>query len=362
MATEQREPRSEHYDVIVVGGGFGGISAAAFLAKSGRHVLVVERQDGPGGVGHAFKRGPYTFDPAIHVTAQARPGLPFDLLMRALGVGDQVEFLPVESMYGVSYPDLKEHLPVGREPFFEVHARHFPNEMAGLREFWQISARVTRESQELPPQLAFRDLDKAVARYPTLFKYRNLTVSQVLDEFITDPKLKAFAASSWPYLGLPPDQLSFFSWSGMMMSTLDDGPAYSKGSFQRVANAFVLALERNGGEFVPHTGVDKILVEDVQVAGVQLAGGRVIRAPIVISNADARHTFEELVGPEHLSPSFLRTFRRLTPSLSGVVIYAATSLDLRQYDAAHETFVFRHWDHNQTHRGHPRGAARRHVG
>lgn len=347
---ELHQPRSERYDVIVVGAGFGGLSAAAFLAKSGRHVLLLERQDGPGGVGHAFRRGPYTFDPAIHVTSQARPGLPFDLIMKILGVGEQVEFLPIESMYGVAYPDLKEHLPVGREPFFAAHARHFPNEIAGLREFWRVCAQVTRESQELPPHLAFRDLDKAVARYPTLFKYRSLTVGNAIDEFIADPKLRAFATSSWPYLGLPPDELSFFSWSGMMMATLDDGPAYSKGSFQRVADAFVTALERNGGEFVPRTAVEKILVEDGQVTGVRLDGGRVIRASIVIANADARHTFEGLVGPEHLPTSFMRNFRRLTSSLSGVVIYAATSLDLRQYDATHETFIFRHWDHNQTHR------------
>ncbi|MFN8538971.1 MAG: FAD-dependent oxidoreductase [Thermomicrobiales bacterium] len=350
MATEQREPRADQYDVIVVGAGFGGLSAAAFLAKSGRHVLLLERQDGPGGVGHAFTRGPYTFDPAIHITSQARPGLPFDLIMKILGVDKQVEFLPIESMYGVAYPDLKEHLPVGREPFFEAHARHFPGAQAELREFIRICAQVTRESQELPPQVAFRDLDKALARYPTLFKYRNLTVSQALDEFITDPKLKSLVASSWPYLGLPPDELSFFSWSGMTMAVLDDGPAYSKGSFQRVADAFVTALERNGGEFVPRTVVDKILVEDNQATGVRLDSGRVIRAPIVIANADARHTFEELVGPDHLPASFMRNFRRLTPSHSAVVIYAATSLDLRQYDAAHETFIYRHWDHNQTQR------------
>ena len=350
MATQQYEPRSEHYDVIVVGGGMGGLSSGAFLAKSGRHVLVLEGQDGPGGYAHAFQRGPYTFDPAVHITPQARKGLPYDLLLRILGVKDEVEFLPIDAMYSAVYPGLREHLPVGREAFIAAHDRHFPGETDGLRRFWQLAAQVTRESQELAPQIAFRDLDKAVARYPTLFKYRNLPVSAVLDEFITDPRLKTLATTSWPYLGLPPDELSFFSWSGMMMSILDDGPSYSKGSFQRVADAFVTALAKHGGEFVARTTVEKILVEEGRVTGVRLAGGRVIRAPLVVSNADARQTFEELVGAEQLPASFMRNFRRLHPSLSAVVVYAATSLDLRQHDAAHETFVSRHWDHNETHR------------
>jgi prolycopene isomerase len=346
----QTEPRDNAYDVVIIGGGLGGLSAGAFLAKGGRKVLVVERQDGPGGYAHAFRRGPYIFDPAVHITAQARQGLLFDILLRVLGVADQVEFIPIESMYGVVYPGLREHLPIGREPFVEAHLRHFPGEADGLRRFWQICAQVTRESQELPPQIAFRDLDKAVAKYPTLFKYRNLTVSQVADEFLTDPQVKTFATTSWPYVGLPPDELSYFSWSAMMMSTLDDGPAYSKGSFQRVADALVTAIERNGGEFVPNTSAEKILVGDGRVAGVLLAGGRTLRAPIVVSNADARHTFEDLVGPEHLPAGFMRNIQRLRPSLSAVVIFAATSLDLSQHGAAHETFVSRHWDHNETYR------------
>jgi prolycopene isomerase len=70
----------------------------------------------------------------------------------------------------------------------------------------------------------------------------------------------------------------------------------------------------------------------------------------VISNADARHTLEELVGVEHLPPRLVKRLQRMEPSFSAFAIYAATSLDMHALDAAHEAFLYTHWDHEATHR------------
>lgn len=84
------------------------------------------------------------------------------------------------------------------------------------------------------------------------------------------------------------------------------------------------------------------------MTGVRLEDGSVIRAQTVISNADAHHTFDDLVGVEHLPTGYARRLQRLTPSMSACVIYGATSHDLLQYEPAHETFIYNHWDHEQT--------------
>ena len=83
------------------------------------------------------------------------------------------------------------------------------------------------------------------------------------------------------------------------------------------------------------------------MAGVVLEHGQRISAPVVVSNVDARQTFEELVGTEHLEPRFLRTLRRGRDSLSAFLVYGGTSLDLRAAGANHEMFLYDTWDHDE---------------
>src|SRR5260370_39801800 len=80
------------YDVVVIGSGLGGLSAAALLARAGLHVAVVERSEHPGGYAQAFRRGSYLFDPAIHFTMDAGPGGFTPAILAPLGGRDHVTF------------------------------------------------------------------------------------------------------------------------------------------------------------------------------------------------------------------------------------------------------------------------------
>jgi prolycopene isomerase len=67
-------------------------------------------------------------------------------------------------------------------------------------------------------------------------------------------------------------------------------------------DAFAAAIELNGGETVTSRRVTRILQAGGRVSGVELEGGETLRTPLVISNADVRQTFEELLDPERSSP------------------------------------------------------------
>ena len=349
-ASPQRVPSADAYDVVVVGSGGGGVTAAAMLARSGRKVLLVEKQEGLGGYAHSFQRGPYTFDPAVHWTAQGGKGQLWRSVFDYLGIDDLVEFLPIDHGPSVRLPDQTQiDLPLAVEPFVEAHVRHFPQHRQEIETFYGLCHQMHRDIHQLSMSVNLDNLDAAVEQFPTLFAHRSLTLGEVLDRHITDSKLRLLCAAQWPYHGLGPGELAFFPYAQVVMNQLE-GNWYPRGGFQSVVDGLAAAVTKHGGEIIVGNGAQRILVEDGAVVGVQLDQGGDVRTPLVVSNADAHHTFAELVGEDHLPKPFLRRLARMQPSLSAFVLFLATTLDVAEATHVHEIFLNRRWDQDESYR------------
>ncbi|MEE2665332.1 MAG: NAD(P)/FAD-dependent oxidoreductase [Myxococcota bacterium] len=340
------ESRDDRYDAIVIGAGLGGLSAAATLAHGGRKTLVVERHDRPGGYAHAFKRKRYQFDSAIHLIGGGAGGLVAQTLAE-LDIGDRCELVRVDPFYSGVYPGFRLDAPLGRDAFLEAHVRAFPNEKQGLARFLDTCLAIRNETERVPALAGVGAVLERARDFPTLVRYHRATLARVLDDHLGDPRAKTVLATLWPYLGLPPSRLSFHYFAMMLASYLEEGAWYCRGSFQRLASAFVYALERDGGELLLKSTVRRVRVEQGRVAGVVLENGQRIDAPRVVSGVDALQTFDELVGDQYLPEGFSDSVARLEPSLSAFVVYGATALDLRDAGAEHEMFLYRTWDHEQ---------------
>src|SRR6476660_3705064 len=122
------------YDAIVIGGGLAGLCAAASIADGGLEVLLLEQARDVGGLAHAFRRGPYIFDPAIHYTWEGREGQALDTLFRHLGVRDALTAITTDSLFEADFPGFRIRLPTDPLEFVAVHVARFPEEADGIRE------------------------------------------------------------------------------------------------------------------------------------------------------------------------------------------------------------------------------------
>jgi len=349
------EARKDRYDAIVVGSGLGGLTPAALRARAHLDVLVIERHDRVGGYAHAFRRGRYLFDSAVHLIGGCEPssfeggGLIHNLLTE-LGVRDQCRFERIDPCYAAVFPEMVARAPSDLDAFVEQFSDAYPANAKGLREFMQeclnVRNEIRRAAELGTPFSAIQTPD----RFPTLIRYRKATLREVLDDHIDAPGLRAAIGTLWPYLGLPPSRVSFLYFATMLMSYLADGSYYCAGTFQKFAEALASAITRRGSEVLLRSPVRRIRVERNRVCGVVLENGQCIDAPIVISNADATQTVEELVGPEAFSARYLTRLRRMKPSVSAFVVYLAAKLPLAKETTCHETFLYASLDHEAAHR------------
>ena len=345
------ESRKERYDAVVVGSGIGGLSAAALLAKAGLDVLVVERHDRVGGYAHSFRRRRYVFDSGVHLVGGAEPvayegGGLLHQLLSAVGVRDRVDFRCIDPCYTARFPGFEIDVPSGLEEFIAAHAREFPSERKGLRQIVQECLNLRQETRRVAELASPLDVMRTPDRFPTLLRYRRATLGEILDEHLESARLKAVLGTLWPYLGLPPSKVSFLYFATMLMSYVADGSYYCRGSFQHFVDALAHAIRSAGGEVLLRSSVRRIVVEDGRARGIVLENGQRIASDIVVSNVDALQTVHELVGAQAFSSSYLRTLKRLEPSLSAFVAYLATDLPLSPDTLAHETFSYSTWDHD----------------
>jgi phytoene desaturase len=335
-------PDRDAYDVIVIGGGMAGLSAAAGLAASGVSVLVVEAHYRAGGYAHAFRRGPFLFDSAVHLTPGGGKDGGIHQLLESWGVADQVEFLPVEPMYRTIGPGLETFIRSGAEGFIESHAASFPHERDGFRSLVCAMDRMASEIRVLSAM----DVPKAqmmrlmVKQCPTVLRYSSRSLQDLLDQHLTDPIAKSVVSTLWTYLGLPPSRCSAVAFAVMLMSFINEHAYYVRGTFQKLADAFVSAVEKFGGELVMPRQVESILIDERgRARGVKLdRAGEEIRARYVISSADAFQTFFTMVGRERLDGDFAASLETRGLSISAFEVFLGVKMDLKAMGVSHETF------------------------
>ncbi len=298
------------YEVVIIGGGLGGLACAATLAKKGKTVLLLEKNPALGGYQATYKKKGFTIEPCLHVMLEVgRDGSIYQILSE-LGVENEIEFSRFDPTSQFIFPDLNIKIPPDRRDFLALLKNQFPHEAGGIDEFFNFMKGIYEGLQGPPEQ------------NPAIMEYSNKVFQSLLDTFIKDKKLQAIVAGYCSYFGgLPPSQISSLLMCAFTDSIISKGGYLPKEGVEKLIDLFEKTILKFGGEVSKKSPVKTIIIKDGKAAGVTLENGEEIHCDNVVSGADATTTFLSMVGEMNLPRDFIDRLRQIPISHSSFNVF-----------------------------------------
>ncbi len=326
------------YDVIIIGSGLGGLSCAAILAKNGYKVAVFERHHTPGGYCTNFKRKEFEFDASIHQIAGCEPGGILHNILVEAGAEDYIKFIKLDPVFKIISKNYEFVVPQDKQDYIERLCEKFPEDAEGIRKYFAFNEKIFKFGKKWNNIWGIKKLFYAIGHLGRIFQVVLLTrktLQEMLDKYITNPDAQEIISQLWGFLGLPPRQLSYFYFAVGIYAYLEEGAFYPKGGSQKISDAFVKALQENGGELFLKSEVEEIIIEKKKVKGIRLRSGEIYKASVIVSNADAVVTFNKLIKTEYLPEKYVKRINNMLPSISAICAYLGLDIDVKELGIDH---------------------------
>jgi len=322
----------DRYDVVVVGAGIGGLTAAALLAKKGIQVLVIEQHYMPGGCCGAIRRQGVTMDVGATVLYGfgERGYNTHRFVMNELE--EEIDMIPREAIYHMHVADYSIIFWLEFEPFFKQLVELFPDQEKELRCFYDYlfnlyeSTILANETIVPPTEMSPRENLKALLKNPVgmikMLSMMSKSAESIFEKFFTDRKvIEFFDMLTRTFSYVDANECPAVLSMTMFADNHIGGAYYPSGSPQMLPNKLERAIERYGGEILYRHLVDEILVNDGKAHGVRLAEGTEIKADRVVSDAAIWNLYGRLVRPENIKPKRMKWAQDFVPCHSNLMLY-----------------------------------------
>lgn len=333
------------YDVIIAGGGLGGLTAGAVLSKKGKKVLLLEQHYMAGGAATVFKRKNINIEVGLHEMDYGERG--YDIkrdLFDYLELNKRIELISLPETWHVCNKDIHYNVPEGVKEAEEYFISQFPNEACGIKKYFRKLKSTSYTMGKLPYDMNILEfILYPVIKLPRVIYYyfNQKSVGEVLDSLIKDDKLKRLLNTNLVYYHDNPYE---FSWHYHAMAQYNyyNGAKYIKGGSASLSNALVDIIKENGGEVKTFCNVEKINVENGKVKGVTYRDRKAkeditVESDYVIANCSPNTVYNSMLDEKYKDKS-LDKFKE---SVSLYTVYIIFKKNVKEVykDSAYSTFI-----------------------
>lgn len=267
------------YEVIIIGGGLGGLFTGAILAKEGVQVTVLEKNATAGGGLQSFSRFGVKFDTGMHVIGGMRPGGNIRRICEYLGIMDRVELMDVDddctdSLY-FAEDQITYRISSGKKGFVDSLASYFPEERDNLEAYVNAIYAITEDAD----LFNLRPADEMLKLHSEDFL---MAADAFVAKYINNEKLRSVVSYMNPLYGGRGDETPAFIHAIISVLYIN-GPSRFVGGTYKFAELLVSLIEDAGGKVVTGDGVEWVEVKNRHVEYVRTRHGRVYRGDKFIS-------------------------------------------------------------------------------
>ncbi|MGD2110938.1 MAG: FAD-dependent oxidoreductase [Phycisphaerae bacterium] len=293
MARDRLEGANDYYDVVVIGSGLGGMTAANYLAKCGRSVLLLEQHYNFGGMATWFRRkGGHIFDISLH-------GFPIGMIKscRKYWTKEIADSIVQLKRIRFDNPQFQLETTFDRVDFTRL-----------LVEKFGVAAQTVERFFDTARGMDFYDDQTMTTRelFEQFFPGRSDVVRLLMEPI-------AYANGST----LDDPAITY----GIVFSNfMSKGVYIFQGGTDKLIRLMKKEMQHNGVDLRKQVQVDRVAVEGGRVSGI-VANGRPIGCGTVLSNANLKTTIEKMVGYEHFSAAFEEQARAVRLNNSSCQVY-----------------------------------------
>ncbi|MCJ7604239.1 MAG: NAD(P)/FAD-dependent oxidoreductase [Desulfobulbaceae bacterium] len=320
-------------DVVVIGSGIAGLTAAAILAKKGRQVVIVEKEPGMGGALKQFKRNKISFDVGFHYTGCLGEGEILQLLWQYCDILPELSIIPFSASghdnLHIKGFDQPVHAYYSYKRLSAELKEHFPSQSSAIDSYFSMV-------QKICEVIPFYNTSLPLTSFLQGYKSRPQSLFDYLKKITDNPYLQAVLAAPAFLYGVPVRQASL-EVHAMVAHGYYSGAYTVAGGGQAIVDTFLAVLKEYGVQFLTGRPVESILIDNEKVIGVRTSREELITCPYVIYTGHPAAVID-MVPPSVFRPAYRTRLQELKNSLSMFAVFGSRtdisdtpSFDLTNY-------------------------------